>query len=137
MDNPLKQLGRAFTGAVVGLLVGFAFTAAIDIAGVIAFPPPEGFEPTNIDAVLELNAARPLQTYLPLIIGWFSGTYIGAWLAGRVAQVFWPFPGWIVVIFLFTAGLATMFSFPHPLWVWGLGILAFAAGGWMGTEAGK
>lgn len=133
----MKRFGRVLFGIFTGLFTGYAFTAAIDIVGVIAFPPPPGFDPTDLDSVMRLNASRPLQSYLPLILGWFFGTYAGAWLGGRIAQNFWPFPGWIVVILLFTIGLATMFSIPHPVWVWGLGILAFAAGGWLGTEAGR
>lgn len=88
------------------------------------------------EQMAELVANMPTAAFGVLVLGWFTGAFVGSWVAGRVARNGKPTTGYIVVSFLLVATVINFVSFAHPLWVMIADPILVLAGGFFGSKAG-
>ncbi|GAA4039326.1 hypothetical protein [Parerythrobacter jejuensis] len=112
INNPVV---RAIVATVSGLLVAVFVIAAVESAGHMIFPPPEGLDLTKPADQARLMSVIPFGAQLAVVIAWFLGAFAGASVATYLGRS--VIPGWIVVGFLVLASIWTTQMFPHPMWM--------------------
>jgi hypothetical protein len=125
---------RSILAVIVGTVVAMLVVTGFDLLSHILFPLPAGVDPTNAAELMAIAGQIPLGAFAVIITGWGVGSFIGAWLAGRIAGRGPLLHGMIVTVLLLIAGVTNLLLIPHPIWVWALGIAAFILGGYAGAR---
>lgn len=106
---------RLVLGILAGLLVGVLVIFAVESVGHMLFPPPDGTNLTDPQAMRQVMMVIPWQAKAMVLIAWFLGILAGAstacLIAGRRALA-----GRITAALLFAFAVWTMISIPHPAW---------------------
>ena len=116
-------------GVIAGCVVGILCIIAIEMAGHLIFPPPPGTDLTDPAQVARIMENVPWAALAFVAAAWFVGALAGSWVANRVANN--VLAGWIVALLVLAAGIYTMTTIPHPLWMWAMGILLPLIAGWL------
>ncbi len=122
-------------GVVAGLVVAFLCVVGIELVGHNVFPPPAGTDLTDPAQVARLMETVPTAALAFVILAWFLGALVGAWVANAVAKR--ALAGWIVVLLVIAGGVYTMLTIPHPLWMWAAGIALPLIAGWLAQRLAK
>lgn len=120
-------------GSVVGIVVAFVTIFVAEIVGHRLFPPPAGVDFNDPAQLAAAMARLPLANKLAVVIGWFVGTLVGAYVADRIARR--GLAGGIVAVAVVLAAYVNMAMIPHPGWMWTAGVLLPLAAGWIAWRA--
>ena len=120
---------RILLGVLVGAVVAGLCVYLVELVGHSVFPLPPGVDPKDPADYRRVMDAMPAAAKAIVLAGWFLGALAGAWAANRIARR--ALAGWIVVLLVIAAGVATMIMIPHPAWMWAGGILLPLAAGWL------
>ena len=126
---------RKLLGVVAGIAVAILVIMAIEFAGHAAYPPPPDIDLRDPAATNRLIASLPPGALAGVVIGWFLGSFAGAWTAIRVAR--WATAGWIVVAFVIAGGLYTIITIPHPMWMQIAAVALPLLAGWMALRINR
>ena len=118
---------RALAGIVVGLVAGFLATIIIGIVGGMIYPSPAGVEIANARQIIEAFVEMPLGAKVALMLAWFGGALVGAFVAKLIARSAWP--AWTVTGLIAAYVVANTFVLPMPGWMQALSIAAPLIGG--------
>lgn len=117
-------MGRSILAVVAGLIVGGLIVAGIEYIGHIIYPPPEGLDLTDPEAIREFASAAPTSARLVVLLAWFLGPFGGGWLAARLAPRS-PMPHALIVGAFFLVGdVVNLITIPSPVWMWIGGLVA-------------
>ncbi len=125
---------RSIFGVIIGLFVAILIISLGAYASTILFPFPPGVDPNDPAQLRAATGQTPILAFLILVLGWAAGSFVGAWLAGRIAGRAPLVHGLVVTVALLITGIANMIMLAHPLWIWPLGILAFLGCGYLGAR---
>jgi hypothetical protein len=108
---------------LVGLAVGIGLIMLVQGIGHKMYPPPEGLNSDDTEAIQAYLSSAPLMALLMVPISYFIGG-LGAelvtcrWTKGNNTSIL------IVGLLLLIATIMTLFDFPHPTWMVLVNILA-------------
>lgn len=125
---------RSFLSVLAGLIIGYIIITLFENVGTLVYPLPTGVDPTDVEALRAIADQIPVGAFVFIVVGWGAGTFTGPWLAGRIARRFKGSHGAVVTALLTLGGLFTLFSIPHPAWVWVAGLIALIGGGFLGSR---
>ena len=115
-------MGRTVLGVVAGLAAMFVVILLVEWLGAQLFPPPQGLDMRDPDALATALAQMPLGALAVIVVAWVLGAFAGGWVAARIA-VAHPRVAAVIVSLAVVAGVVMMvLSFPHPLWMTVLGL---------------
>ncbi len=120
---------KTVLGVLSGIVVAVLCVYVIEVVGHSVFPTPPDIDPYNPAHAERLMAALPAGAFAFVLAGWFIGSLVGAWLANRIARQ--SHAGWGVALFVIAGGAYMMTQFPHPVWMWVLGIALPIAAAWL------
>lgn len=106
-------------GAVMaGMLVVLVVVVALQSAGMLMYPPPDGFDPGDPDpaAMAGYLEAMPLAMWLWVLSSEVIGAFLGAYAAGRIATQRRPLFAGIIVAVALAGSINNWVSFAHPAW---------------------
>ena len=129
MNNPAM---RTAAGAVLGIIVGGAVVFAVETIGHSMYPPPDGIDLSDPQAVKSLIASLPVAALVMVLVGWLVGSFAGAWVARRVGQS--DLAAWIVAAAFIAFTAVNFVMIPHPLWMMAIGVLIPLATAWLVTR---
>ena len=119
---------RTLGGIVAGIAFAIVLMMVVEAVGNQVFPPPAGIDYTSADAPRFL----PLQNLLFPIVGWFSATLVGGWIAICVAEK--PWPSWVVAAAVLLGEIADFLLGRHPAWMIVGGIVLPLIGAWIAQQ---
>ncbi len=100
---------------IVGaLLAGLA--AAIVMIVAIEFVSSRMYHPQPV-------ATMPPGAFGMILLGWFLGTFAGAFLAARIGRS--AAYGFVIGALLLGAAVTNMLMIPHPPWFWAASLIVF------------
>ena len=116
-------MSRTILGMLVGLVVMWLTVAALEFLGHAVFPPPAGLNPSSPEDLQQIIAAAPVGSLAMLVLAWLTGTFVGGWVAARIAHH--TRAAAIAIALFVMAGVAGMIVIvpEHPEWVSALGLL--------------
>lgn len=104
---------RTIIGTIVGILLAFGLLYVLQLAG--SNLAPDVYDP-GTDEILV-----PIGSTIALLLGWFIGSFAGAWLAMRVSGA--AGPGWIVGGAMIGAALYRAWTISDAWWIVLAGLL--------------
>lgn len=108
---------RNIAGIVAGVVIAFVTVMLIDKIGHMAYPPPDGLDFTDPDAVKPYMATLPVGALLMIlassVVATFIGTLVGCYVGTANAGLFGAVIGGLVL----AATIANFIFIPHPLWL--------------------
>lgn len=116
---------RSAIATVAGILVAFVLLWLAQYAGSEIAPAEYDVDTGEI--------LIPLGSTIALIVGWFIGTFGGAWLATRVSNG--SGPGWIVAGAVVGAAVYSAADFSDTWWIMALGVIVPLMAGWAAQRA--
>lgn len=108
----MKYFLALITGIIFGSIVNMGF---VMLGGVI-FPPPAGVDTSTMEGLLEAMPLMEPKHFLMPFIAHAAGTFVGAWLAARIAPTHkLPLALSIGILFL-CGGIYMVVILPSPMW---------------------
>jgi hypothetical protein len=126
---------RGIVAVILGLLVAFAITLAVEAVNARVYPMPPGTDLADPASVKAAFASLPPAALAVVLAGWFVSALTGAWLAAHLAKP----AGWpplTVGVLLFAAAVGNMLMIPHPVWFWIIGVAIYPVATWLGARLG-
>lgn len=123
---------RKFLGVIAGVVALGLVVWVVEAISHTIWPMPVGINPKDPAQLAKVMDLVPLAAKIAVVVAWFLGAVVGAWVGAKVAQ--WPTAGWIVVAIGICFGVMTLFMIPHPMWMQVAAVLAPLAGGWVATK---
>jgi len=117
---------------VAGVIAGGLTVFIVEAIGHVIWPPPEGVDLSDPESLATLMDIAPFGALVAVVVAWIVGAVAGGFVAGKISAD----PGYLPSILtggvLMIFGVLTMMSFPHPIWMWVLGIVAPVPSAWYG-----
>ena len=126
---------RGVVAVILGLLLAFACTFAVEAVNGMIYPPPPGTDFADPESVKAMMAVMPRAALVVVLGGWFVSALLGTALAARLARP----AGWpplTVGILLLAAAVMNMYMIPHPAWFWVIGVAIYPVATWLGARLG-
>jgi Na+/H+ antiporter NhaA len=120
-----SSIVRSAIATVVGIVVAFVLLWLAQYAGSEISPAEYDVDTGEI--------LIPLGSTIALIVGWFVGTFGGAWLAMRISGG--DGPGWIVAGAVIGAAVYSAADFSDTWWIMALGVLVPLIAAWAAKRA--
>lgn len=120
-----KDILRSAIAAVIGIVVAFGLIWLAQYAG-------SEFSPAEYD-IDTGEILIPIGSTIALIVGWFIGTFAGAWLAMRISAG--TGAGWIVAGSVIGAALYRAVTLADTWWIMALGAAVPLAAVWLAQRA--
>jgi hypothetical protein len=120
-----KNILRSAIAAVIGIFIAFGLIWLAQYAG-------SEFSPD----VYDLDSGEvliPMGSTIALVVGWFIGTFAGAWLAMRVSAG--TGAGWIVAGAVIGAALYRAVTLADTWWIMALGVAVPLGAVWLAQRA--
>ena len=108
---------RTVAAVVAGIVVAFATVMLIDTLNHALFPPPEGLDFSDPDAIRPYLATLPMGAFLLIlassVVAAFVGTLLACYIGRGNPLVYGGGVGGLVL----AATIANFIAIPHPLWL--------------------
>jgi hypothetical protein len=125
-------MGRSILAILLGAVLAGVVIFAVESAGHLVYPPPEGLDFSDREAVRVFIAEAPAGALLLVLVAWAVGTFAGAWLAAWIAKRAQVLHALIIGVLFLAGAVVNMLMIPHPLWFWIPGVLLFLPSAAMG-----
>ena len=127
----IRSVGALFAGLLSAALV----VALVESLNHAIYPAPAGLDPADKVAMEAFMRSLPTGAFIMLLVGWFDGTMVGAFVATWLTGGRERWPSLAVAGAMLSGALFTMMQIPHPPWVVMVGIALFfpaaGAGRWL------
>lgn len=80
---------------------------------------------------------QDLKMLLAVLLAWFMGGLVGAWIATLMDPARGRVPALCVTSLLLVVTVANLMSYTHPAWFWAAGIGVYLPATWFGIRAAK
>ncbi len=113
-------------GAVVaGLLAGFLVVGLIEGVSSWIYPPPQGLDFSDREALRAFVAGLPLGAFALVLVAHLAGPFAGAFTCGVIVRDPWLTGSLIIGGVFLLGGLVNLFLLPHPVWFAILDVLLY------------
>lgn len=118
---------RKISAVVLGVLIAVILIIAIEALGHAVYPPPDGMDVTDREAIRAYVMGAPIAALLFVMAAWLVATFAGGLLACFIARetplVYAAIVGGLVLL----GTIINLLSIPHPLWFSITSLLAIIA----------
>ncbi len=114
-----------FLQRLLAILLGLATFFALVVAGEFGTYMNQGLHLGKMSdpaAVNEFMKTISLSALVAVVIVWAMGTFAGAWVATSLAPGRSMAFGFGIGVVVLVGTIANLLSFPHPAWMWVVGI---------------
>lgn len=132
----MSSLARNILALLAGAIVAIVVIGLVQTAAHFLYPPPPGLDYNNPEVLKKVMMEAPVGALLMVLLSYFAGTFIGSWVAARLAADAPARQAYLIGGMMLISGLMNLFAIPHPLWFWVGSIAAFVAAAWLGGKTG-
>ena len=108
---------RSVGAIAAGIVVAFVTVMLIDMLNHSLFPPPEGLDYSNPDAIRPYLATLPVGAFLLILASSVVAAFVGTLLACYIGKGNPLLYGGVVGGFILAATIANFILIPHPHWL--------------------
>jgi hypothetical protein len=127
MSGAARSLGAIALGVITAMLV----IVAGDTLAHAFYPLPAGIDYRDKPAMSAAIGNLPSGAFAIVLLGWALGSFLGGFVAAKMADRRRLFHALIVGVILLAAGIANLVQVPHPPWMWVAGIIVFPLGAYL------
>jgi len=110
----------AVLAGIFGMMI---MITAVEIASMMLYPPPPGFDISDPAQVKALVDAMPFAAKALIVAGWCLGAFAGAGVTARIAKTHKVWLAMLVGVLVAAATIANAITIPHPDWMTVGGVL--------------
>jgi hypothetical protein len=125
---------RSILAVVGGLFAGFFLILAFEMLSQLIYPPPPWMKMDDPKSIAEAVKQAPTGAFVLVLISWALGTFIAAGIAARIAPGAKMAYGLSIGAVFLIAGIMNMSMFPHPVWMWVIGLAEFLPVAYLGAR---
>ncbi len=107
---------RTIAGVLAGVLVGVLVVFVAESLGHLVFPPPEGVDLKDPQALKAIMHEIPVGAKISVLIAWGLGVFVGGASAKLIAHGSSVAVWWVAAL-LYAGAAITMIQIPHPSWM--------------------
>ena len=130
-------MGRKILAVVAGVILAGIVVYAVEAIGHQVYPPPEGLDMKNMEAMKAYVATLPAGALLFVLLAYALGSFAGGWLAAKIArtsQIHLPLTvGGVQLLF----GIINIVMIPHPTWFAIASVIVFLPAAYLGGKLGS
>ncbi|MDJ0794874.1 MAG: hypothetical protein QNI98_11595 [Woeseiaceae bacterium] len=126
-------MGRNIVAGVVGVIVAFVLVLVVEMIGHTVYPPPQGLDFTDAQAMGHYVATLPIGALLFVAGAWFVGATAGTCAACAIGTARPMNFALVIGGLVFIGASFNLLMFPHPLWFSVLGLVGILVGAGLGT----
>ena len=133
----MRSVLRSIGAVLVGFVAASAVMMLVEFANGHLLYPDLGRAAAGVrdqHEMAELMAKAPAGAMVVVLVGWILGSFVGGWVATRVAGRSSMRPGIVVGGLLTLAGVANNLMIPPPLWFWVAGLAVMLPLAWLGAK---
>ena len=107
---------RTILSVIAGIVAGGVVVALVEGAGHMVFPPPEGVDLKDPEALKTIMHDIPVAAKIAVLVAWCLGVFAG----GSVAKLIGKSGStsvWAVAVVFAIFTIANLFMIPHPGWM--------------------
>lgn len=119
-------MGKTVVSILLGLVVGFALVAGIEMLGHMLYPIPENVDFNDKEAIKEMMKNAPIGALLMVVLAHLIGAAGAMFTTLKISKKY--VPAYVVAGLFFLASTANLFMIPHPTWFTVTDILALITG---------
>ena len=116
------KLVRRLGAILAGLMTGGVSVGLIEWVNVLRYPMPDGLKLNDVEGIEEWIKTLPVDAFATLATAWAVGSFVGAFVARRLATGRRAYAGCVVIGLLTAATIFNLINLPHPLWLWPVGV---------------
>lgn len=124
--------GLRVAAGLAGLVGGGMTVAFVESLNAVWHPMPAGLDPAQTDAFAAWAATLPVSALATVVVAWFLGGVVSAGVSMAIVRAQTAGPAWALCAVFSLATLMNLAAFPHPAWMWVVGLAAFPAGSALG-----
>lgn len=132
----MSSLVRNILALLAGAIVSIVLIGLVQAAAHYLYPPPPGLDYNNPEVLKKIMMEAPVGALLMVLLSYFTGTFIGSWVAARLAADAPERQAFLIGGMMLISGLMNLFAIPHPVWFWVGSIVVFVAAAWLGGKTG-
>ena len=109
---------RNFGAVVLGLVGGMAVNmVVIHFNSTVFFPAPEGMDMNDVEAYNQYIGSLPYYAFFPVIFAHLAQSFIGAWIAARLAHSRPRALAMVIGVLSLLGGVLAMMMIDGPDWL--------------------
>lgn len=132
----MSSLVRNILALLAGAIVSIVLIGLVQAAAHVLYPPPPGLDYNNPEVLKKIMMEAPVGALLMVLLSYFCGTFVGSWVAARLAADSPARQAYLIGGMMLISGLMNLFAIPHPAWFWVGSIAVFVAAAWLGGKLG-
>jgi len=132
----MSSLVRNILALLAGAIVSIVLIGLVQAAAHFLYPPPPGLDYNNPEVLKKIMMEAPVGALLMVLLSYFCGTFVGSWVAARLAADSPARQAYLIGGMMLISGLMNLFAIPHPVWFWVGSIAVFVAAAWLGGKTG-
>ena len=132
----MSSLVRNIFALLVGAIVAIVLIALVQVAAHTVYPPPAGLDYKDPEVMKKIMMEAPAGALLMVLLSYFTGTAVGAWVAARLSADAPERQGWLIGGMMLVSGVMNLWAIPHPAWFWVGSIVVFIVAAWLGVKNG-
>jgi len=136
MSSPMSSLVRNILALLAGAVVAIVVIGLVQAAAHHLYPPPPGIDFNDPAVLKRIMMEAPVGALLMVLLSYFCGTFVGSWVAARLAADTPTRQAYLIGGMMLISGLMNLFAIPHPVWFWVGSITVFVAAAWLGGKLG-
>lgn len=117
--------------AVAGIITAFGLIYGIEFLGHTIYPPPEGLDWSDPEAMRPYVASLPPLALLFPMFAWFIATFVGALVASALGTARPVIFAAIVGMLILAGTITNLIWIPHPLWFSVIAVLGIIGSAWL------
>ena len=117
--------------AIAGIIVAFALIFGIEFIGHMIYPPPEGLDFSDPEAMRPYVASLPLLALLFPMFAWFIATFVGTLVASAIGTARPVIFAAIIGMLILAGTITNLIWIPHPLWFSVIAVIGIIASAWL------
>lgn len=130
----MNQAARSVLAAFTGIIVAVAIVWGVETLGHVVYSPPADLDFNDADAMRAYIETLPPGALAFVLFAWLLATFVGGWVAARIAKrrplLFAGIVGGVIL----AAAVANLLLIPHPLWLTIAALVGIPAMAWLASR---
>ena len=125
---------RKVLGALAGIATAVLTVMLMEWLGHSVYPPPDGIDLSNTEALTTYVAAAPLGALLFVLVGYLIATFDGTFIAcliGRAPQYIYAL---LIAVLMLASTASNLIMIPHPTWFSISAVVGIIASAWLAKK---